>query len=395
MTATARLYRRGEWQGDEDGSESVVDVWEIVTDDEETSISDVLAASGLPAKGDSHEEKTAAILVTHDVNQDKDVLTLWYYTARYSTKQKTREDAPQDEQRTKGGMKSASKQVPAFFDSRGYPLVNTAGDLYEGLTRKRRLRVIPCTHNFTEIPNWFFDLADTINSAAVTIHGKEYPPLTCMLTDIDMPNEPSRDKAGTLYWPVTYSIAIDPDGYYIILPNKGSHEYVFQKRTSASPPDDKFSDCTKAEYDAVGTANLKQKIKRRIQTSEQQDLAQDIWLDHNGQAIRVISLSATQLGTGSISADSTTLTLASGSFDASIHTGALIRIIGAGPLVRPLTTQIVSVTSSTIAVLASPARTTATTVPVWMSGAICNYFVMEDIADWTGIVPLPNNHPGA
>jgi hypothetical protein len=333
------------------------------------------------------------------MDHDAEVLHLWYLHCRYSTKQQTREDADYDDQRTKGGMKSASKQIPAFFDARGFPLVNTAGDLYEGLTRKRRLRVVNVTHNFDEIPNWFFELSDTVNSAAVTIHGKVYPAGTCLLTDIDMPDEPSRDRSGNLYWSVTYNIQIDPDGYFIILPNKGPHEYVYQTRSTATvpqPESDPWVDVTKAAYDAQTTAARKNKIKRRILTDEQQELAQDIWLDATGQARRVVSLTNTQLGTGTITAGSTALTLSTGTLDASLHTGALIRFQGAGPLTRWLTTQIVSVDSTTTATLARAASSTVSTAKaVWVSGALVNYFVMEDLADWTGVVPLPNNQPGA
>lgn len=391
MTVTARLYRRGEWQQSEDGSETAVDIWEIVTTSETTTITDILAATGLPAKGASHPEKTAAILVSPDLKQNEDVLTLWFYTARYSTKVTTREDAAYSAQRTKGGIKSAFKMVPAFYDARGYPLVNTAGDLYEGLTRKRRLRRYNCTHNFTTVPNWFFDLSDTINNAAITIHGETYPAGCALLTDLDMPDEASRDKAGALYWPVTFSVEIDPDGYFVVLPNKGPHEYIFQTRVNTSSA---WSDVTKTVYDAQATANLKQKIKRRIQTVEGQDLAQDIWLDANGQARRVISLTPSPIGTATVTAGSTTITLTAGSFDATLHTGALIKLAGAGPKGRWFISQIASVSSATVGVLASTPSTSKVSGSIYLSGALVNYFVLEDLADWSS-VPLPNNHPGA
>jgi len=396
MSATARLYRRGQWQIDEDGSESCVDVWEIRTTSETDSLTTVLGASGLPVKRDAHSEKTNAIVVDISCDHDAEVLTVWYYNVKYSTKVKTREDKPYDEQRVKGGMKSASKDVPAFFDARGYPLVNTAGDLYPGLVRKRRLRTIPVTYNFTSIPNWFFELADTLNNADVTIHGQTYPAGTCKLHDIEMPDEPNRDNdsPSNLYWPVTYSITIDPDGWYIILPNKGSNELVYQVRSSETPPGDKFADTDKATYDAESDDALKQVIKRRIQTAENQDIADDIWLDANGQAQRVVTLLPTQLGSGGMTAGDETLTLSSGSFatDGS-HVGALVRVAGCGPKGRWLTARIESVTSSSAAELSVKARTTASGKAVWVSGAIVNYFVMDDLADWSS-VPLPNNHPG-
>ncbi len=404
MTATARLYRRGQWQMDEDGHESCVDVWEVRTDSETETLTDVLAASGLPVYGDSHEEKANAFY-NGDANGDHDgeVLTLWYLNYRYSTKIKTRERGPFDEQRTKGGMKSGSKQVPAFYDARGYPLVNTAGDVYEGMTRKRRLRIFNCTHNFDDVPNWFFELADTINNAAVTILGQTYPIGTCMLTDIDMPDEPSRDNDENYYWPVTFQIQHDPDGYFLMLPNKGLHELVYQTRPSSSgdwvdwptvpsSPAPHAVSSDKPSYDAKTPTTDRRIIKRRIQTDEQQDVADNIWLNAYGQAVKVNSFTATQLGTGSMTDGSALLTLASGTLSADTHTGALVRVQGAGPLGRWLDTRIDSVLSASTATLAASARTNSTGAAVWVSGAIVNYFVMEDLADWSD-VPLPDNEP--
>ena len=138
MTATARLYRRGQWQQDEDGTETVVDVWEITTTTETDTITTVVTATGIPAKGASHPEKTTAIVVNRQLSQDDEVLTRYLMQVTYSTAITTREDQAYASQRVKGGMRSGSIAVPAFYDARGYPLVNSAGDLYEGLTRKVR-----------------------------------------------------------------------------------------------------------------------------------------------------------------------------------------------------------------------------------------------------------------
>jgi hypothetical protein len=389
MSATARLYRRGQWSQAEDGSETVVDVWEILSTSETDSITTILSASGLPAKNASHPEKTAAIVVERDCDHHDEVLNVWYFNVRYSTKITTREDAEYTAQRVKGGMRSGSIEVPAFYDSRGYPLVNTAGDLYEGLSRKVRTRVVNVTANFASVPQFLFDLSDTINAAAVTIHGVSYPAGSCLLTDVDMPDEPSRDKAGALYLPISYKVEINPMGWWILLPNKGMNEIVFQTRANSTAA---WTDVTKSVYDSKTPTTDRQIIKRRIQTTEQQDIPGDIWLDANGQAQRVVTLSSSQLGTGSISGGSTTLTLATGSFSTTTHPGALIRIKGAGVKGSWLTTQIASVTTSSTAVLKDRAGTGTTGAQVWVSGAIVNSFLLVDEGDWSS-VPLPNNQP--
>ena len=387
MSATARLYRRGQWAMAEDGSETVQDVWEILSTSETDSITTILGASGLPAKGSSHPEKTAAIVTDLDCDHHDEVLNVWYYNVRYSTKIQTREDAEYASQRVKGGMRSGSVDVPAFYDVRGYPLVNTAGDLYEGLSRKVRTRVVNVTANFSAVPNWLFEYADTVNNAAVTIHGVSYPAGSCLLTDVDMPDEPSRDKAGNLYLPISYKIEINPNGWWILLPNKGMNELVFQVRENSTKP---WVDATKAAYDIKEPTTDRQVIKRRIQTVEQQDIPGDIWLDANGQAQKIITLSATQLGTGSMTTGGYNLTMSGASFTAA-HVGALIRVKGGGVKGGWMASRIQSVSGST-AVLKDNSFTTFTGGAVWVSGAYVNSFLLVDEANWAS-VPLPNNQP--
>jgi hypothetical protein len=390
MAATAKLYRRGQWQQDEDGTETVVDVWEITTTTETDTITTVVTATGIPAKGASHPEKTTAIVVNRQLSQDDEVLTRYLMQVTYSTAITTREDQAYASQRVKGGMRSGSIAVPAFYDARGYPLVNSAGDLYEGLTRKVRTRVVNVTANFATIPQFLFELADTINLSAVTIHGVSYPAGCCLLRDVEMPDEPERDVAGSLYWPISYTIEINPGGYYILLPNKGSNELVYQTRTSSTAA---WQDVSKATYDGKTPTTDRRIIKRPIQTEEQQQTGGEIWLDANGQAVRVPVLTGTQFGTGTMTAGSATLTLSTGSFDSTKHVGALVRVIGAGPRGKTLEARIQSIASSNSATLAINASTTISTAkPVWLSGVIVNQFILEDLADWTA-VPLPNNQP--
>ena len=389
MTATAKLYRRGQWSQDEDGTENVTDVWEVTTTSETDTITTVVTASGIPAKGASHPEKTSAIVVNRAAKQDDEVLTRWLLDISYSTKITTREDQPYASQRVKGGMRSSSIAVPAFYDSRGYPLVNTAGDLYEGLTRKVRTRTVNVTYNATTVPTWLFALADTINDAAVTILGESYPAGTCLLKDVELPDEPERDPAGSLYYPVTYTVEINPMGWFILLPNKGANELIYQTRTGATAA---WTDVTKATYDGKTPTTDRQIIKRPIQSAEQMQLAGDIWLDGNGQATKVPTLATTQLGTGGMTAGSATLTLATGSFSTTSHVGALVRVKDAGPKGHWLDAQITAVASSSSATLAIKASSTVSGKAVYLSGVIVNQFVLEDLADWSS-VPLPNNQP--
>jgi len=385
---TAKLYRRGEFQLAEDGSESVVDVWRVIATSETETLTSVLASSGLPQRDDSHPEKSAAIVRTLDGLQDEQVLTLWLVDVRYSTKITTRENAAYASQRTKGGMRSSRVEVPAFYDSRGYPLVNTAGDLYEGLGRPVRTRTVNVTHNATSIPNYIFSLSDTLNAAAVTILGTSYPALTCKLTDVNCPDEPSRDKDGDLYYPITYNIEINPVGWSILLPNKGPNELVYQTRTSSTAD---WEDDTKANYDSKTPTTDRRIIKRPIESEEQQALGGEIWLDEHGQATPVVSLTGSSIGTANTTAGSTTLTMVTGTLPET--PGLLVRVAGAGLNGRYLETRLASVAAGGgSATMDRAALAAASGGDVYASGVIVNEFLLEDAADWSSL-PLPNNQP--
>ena len=390
MGATARLYRRGKWQQSEDGSETVVDVWEVWTDAETDTITTVVTATGIPAKKVSHPERASAIVVERSADHDEEVLRRWLVEVRYSTAITTREDEDYNLQRVKGGMRSSAIEVPAFYDARGYPLVNSAGDVYEGLTRKVRTRTVNVTYNAITFPDWLFELSDTINAAAVTIHGRTYPAGTCALRDVELPDEPERDKSGNVYWPVSYTIEINPLGFFVLLPNKGPNELVYQTRASSTAA---WADTTKATYDGKTPTTDRRIIKRPIQTEEQMSTGGEIWLDANGQAQKVVTLQTSQFGTGTMTAGSASLSLATGSLAAATHTGALVRVFGAGVKGKPLEARIDTVVNSTTATLSRNALTTVSTAkPVWLSGVIVNQFFLEDSADWSSL-PLPNNQP--
>jgi len=380
---------RLDWDEGPDGEETAVIEYEIFLDSYNTSISTILAHASVPGRRSAHPENANALCVERSLKRVQDFDDLLILTAKFSTRPEFGQDNDDPlNMLVKGGMSSAFREVPAYYDAFGQPLVNSAFDLYEGFSKKQRIRQINVTANYATIPNYLFDLAETLNTSAVTIHGKTYPAGTCYLSNVKMPDEPTRSKDGISYWPITFDVEVNPSGYHIILPDKGLHELVYQTRTSTTAP---WVDKTKAQYDAVGTANLKQIIKRRIQTTEQQDAAEPMWLDFNGQATRVLSLSSTAFTDGAMTANSNTLTV-SGGLDEATHKGCLVIIPGAGPFGKKLEATIKEVASGTSCTLSVKASTAVTGKSVYIPGARFKTFLLEDLADWSG-VPLPNNEP--
>jgi len=387
MSATSKLRTRGQYQLAEDGSTSVVDVYEVTATSESEAIATVVAATSL-TQGDAHAEITGALLRELSATPDETLHNVWTVEARYSSRQETRENAAYASQRTKGGMRSSSVEVPAFFDTYGYPLVNTAGDAYEGLGRKVRTRTVNVTHNATSIPNYIFNLSDTLNAAAVTILGTSYPAKTCKLTDVNCPDEPVSDKDGDLYYPVTYNIEINPIGWHILLPNKGPNQLIYQTRASSTADS---SDDTKANYDSKSPTSDRRIVKRPIESEEQQNLGGEIWLDENGQAVTVTTLTATSIGTANMTAGSGAITMVTGALPEKV--GSLIRVEGAGLKGRFLESNLLSIASGGgSGYLSRDALETVSGADVYVSGVIVNEFLLEDVADWSSL-PLPNNQP--
>jgi hypothetical protein len=387
MSATSKLRTRGQYQLAEDGSTSVVDVYEVTATSESEAIATVVAATSL-TQGDAHAEIAGAKLRELSATPDETLHNVWTVEARYNSRQETRENTAYASQRTKGGMRSSSVEVPAFFDTYGYPLVNTAGDAYEGLGRKVRTRTVNVTHNATSIPNYIFNLSDTLNAAAVTILGTSYPAKTCKLTDVNCPDEPVSDKDGDLYYPVTYNIEINPIGWHILLPNKGPNQLIYQTRTGASAD---WSDDTKANYDSKSPTSDRRIVKRPIESEEQQNLGGEIWLDENGQAVTVTTLTATSIGTANMTAGSGAITMVTGTLPEKV--GSLIRVEGAGLKGRFLESNLLSIASGGgSGYLSRDALETVSGADVYVSGVIVNEFLLEDVADWSSL-PLPNNQP--
>lgn len=378
---------RYDWDEDFEGVETATIDFEILVDDYTTSIGTILAHGDVPARRASHPENSNAKCISRSLKRVDEFDDLLILSCKYSTKWITQQDDIDPlNLLVKGGMRSASVDVPAYFDALGFPLVNDAGDLFQGVTRKSRRRVVNVTANYSSIPDFLFELSDTINGAAVSIHGKTYPPWTCLMSNVQMADEPTTSKDGVEYLPISYDVEINPEGYWVLFPNKGLHELVYQLRVDTDSP---WTDATYSAYDGESDGTLKRVIKRRINTDEQQAVADDIWLDHHGQAVKVISLSAVAIGTGDMTAGSTTLTISG--LDADRHTGAIVVVVGAGLRGKRLVTAIKSVGGGG-AVLYDAAKTTVTGKNVYLPGARFKAFQLEEIGDWSS-VPLPNNQP--
>lgn len=378
----------------EDGSQHGERVFEIRSSDDTTTMADILAHGSCPAKGSSHPDNSAALVRTLEADPVDGFHDLHLLTCNYDTKSSDQDDEDDpDNALVKAGFRAQDVAKPAFVDAFGRPNVNTAGDLIPGLQRFANQWLMTVTMKLTTIPLYLFALNNTLNNANYVVRGITFPPGTLTLKNLNIPDEPETSPDGTEYWPITFEIVHDPDGFYELHPNKGKHELVYQTRTGASAA---WTDDTYSNYSSKSPTTDRRIIKRRILTDEDQAAGGDIWLDSLGRAVRNPPITTAALGqTGTMLSGDHTLTLSGAFFDTSAddeHQGASIAIVGAGPHGRTLVTRVSSVTSTTVAELDDAAATVVSGATVYLPGIIVLRIINQPLADWSSL-PVANNDP--
>lgn len=306
------------------------------------------------------------------------------------------EDSENENAVVEGGIRGYTEDVPVFTDFDGRPIVNRAGDLYEGVTRKQR-RLACTVTTYWKYPPWeiFTLLNGTVNSGTVTIHGYDFPAGTCLLNDPQMAKSPDEFEGRGKLWPVDYEILINMDGWISILPNRGYNALEYQARfvTESNTDPDKikytpWKTLDYAEWDA-STTTEKRVLKVRITEDTDAEVADSTWLDNHGQKVtatldfQTVSLVAT-------AANAVLTYPGSGTQLQATDAGKFIVINGAGLGGRQLKTRIESVDGSGNATLHTAPQISGT-LNARIGGAWSNVFQVEDLADWSSL-PMPNNN---
>lgn len=380
--------------------------FEVVSDNNTTTLTTIKAHGSCPAVGAAHPDNSAATLRYYEVEQPEGHEEYQILKCIYDSKQTSDDDGVDDVSTAlvKAGFRAQDREVPAIFDGFGSPIINTAGDLLPGLTRFANEFIAPVTMRVTTYPTWLFALNNTLNDTAKTMRGIVFPPGTLLLKNVSAPDEPEVDAQGVGYWSVTFDIIHNPDGFFELHPNQGFNELVYQinPETDPGPPavyadPPNWEDATYADYDAADSAQ-RRVIKRRIRNHDGQGSSEPQWLDQYGRAVKILSLTGSSVGLAAIAQNSTTLTANSAVFDPTTHVGAAISIGGAGPHGRTLVTRIASIsgtgaqTTCTLEDAASTAVVLGDSEPIYLPGALCLRVVKQPVADWTSVV-LPNNDP--
>jgi len=357
----------------------------VTIDNLNTTGADIRSAAGIPERGvTAHPLESTAICRSRRIESVANDYK-WRVVCEFNSESESTVEPPDDPEQlvVRGSQRAFSEQRPTLVDAYGNPVVNSAGDYYDGLTKRFRLREYVCTSSFFSIPDFLFELSGTVNSTWVTIHGKSYPPGTCLMGDVSHPDTPSTDSEGNYYWPITYHIEIDPDGWTTLLPNRGANALYYETRPDQ---DTDWSIVGFEAYDDVEDENLRQIRKGRILDDYDADLSDNIWLNQYGEK-ELVSL--TPLSTTGKMVEGLTTLVASGFTEQMV--GTYVSVDYAGFRQRPLKARIVTYNSATSVELSSAACGTVRGVAVRGGAARVNVFQLDDLADWSA-VPLPNNH---
>lgn len=117
-------------------------------------------------------------------------------------------------------------EVPVNYDRDGDPIQNSAGDFFDPTpTVMKYLILLNIVRNeATFSPTLAQTWKGTVNDATFTIAGEDFDPGTVKIADIT--SELSYNAECGWYWPVTYQMEIDPDGWKSKLLDQGMRTLV-------------------------------------------------------------------------------------------------------------------------------------------------------------------------
>lgn len=313
--------------------------------------------------------------------------TSWFITVEWSTaRPETNREADPVLRPVTGPRRSMDVQVPTFFDSRGFPIVNSAGSLIPGVTSTANVTVVDVEALFDVYPIGLEALNNTVNAAAVQIHGVWYPGRNCWMKNLRLDDIPEEEN-GIEFYRANYEVHIDPRGFWELRPNTGLTYLEYQKRTDADSP---WKKCTYSEYDGVGDDTLKRIQEKRAKGEDGMLLSDPIWLDRYGQPTRPTFPSA-PIGNASGTAGSTTVTVAGASFTQA-DVGMVLTLVPPTPKAQPVQLIVEAVNSGTSVNVHIAATADYSGIPCTVSGALFRLLTPQPSADWSNL-PLPPAPP--
>lgn len=126
---------------------------------------------------------------------------------------------------------SSVLEIPAYTDRNDKPLVTTAGEPIQGLTRRLKLWTLKGTRNVPGVPSWFRDYGVSVNSDTTNVDGEDFKPNELQLQRISLGKWDSEiiDEIEYLYRPLSFEFWFNPLTWSTAALNLGYNELVVTK----------------------------------------------------------------------------------------------------------------------------------------------------------------------
>jgi hypothetical protein len=120
-----------------------------------------------------------------------------------------------------------SVEAPTFTKADGSFWRNTAGDLISGITKVENHWVFSVQKNVAQVPQWFLDYANAVNSDAVNLRGLAVLPHYLLLKEPRIPLNPTTEQVNGInynFYPLTFSLLYNPRTWKTKVFNRGLWE---------------------------------------------------------------------------------------------------------------------------------------------------------------------------
>lgn len=116
---------------------------------------------------------------------------------------------------------------PTNFDTKGYPICTTAGEMIAGVERDRAVRVYHVEKNYPADPDWIDDYLGAVNKTSVVLRGKARAAGTLKL--VNQSAGPFITENRSRYFTLMFDLVFDPMGHKAERWNYGTLQLVQRK----------------------------------------------------------------------------------------------------------------------------------------------------------------------
>lgn len=145
-------------------------------------------------------------------------------TVRWSTEERSRQQAKNPtEEPPRFEWGTYERQAPVLVDSRGNPIINTAGSPI-ALQEEQRNWQIDVIRNVSTVPTWVMKYAQAVNSDTVVLDGLAFAPRTLAVQALRVGPEVPIEDTGNTYREIRISLQHNRDTWDVQLLNRGFYE---------------------------------------------------------------------------------------------------------------------------------------------------------------------------